>query len=57
MAIKFGNHVQVGVKEEVDELMGSKDLYHVLVKPGIDKAFIIGVIAVLDYIYDESTRC
>ncbi|KAM7277184.1 hypothetical protein ACFE04_019050 [Oxalis oulophora] len=49
---------QVGVKEEVSELMKtSKDLYHVVVKQGIDKAFIFGIIAVLDYIYGESTRC
>ncbi|KAM4087586.1 hypothetical protein ACB094_07G005700 [Castanea mollissima] len=48
---------QVGVKEEVQELMESKDLYHVVVKPGIDQAFVFGVIATLDYIYGESTRC
>ncbi|KAJ9687918.1 hypothetical protein PVL29_013914 [Vitis rotundifolia] len=53
-----GNIVaQVGVKKEVNELMGSKDLYHVVIKPGIDQAFVFGVIAVLDYIYEESTRC
>ncbi|RVW44047.1 Protein LURP-one-related 6 [Vitis vinifera] len=53
-----GNIVaQVGVKKEVDEFMGSKDLYHVVIKPGIDQAFVFGVIAVLDYIYGESTRC
>lgn len=45
------------MKKEVDELMGSKDLYHVVIKPGIDQAFVIGVIAVLDYIYEESTGC
>ncbi|PSS15458.1 Protein LURP-one-related like [Actinidia chinensis var. chinensis] len=49
---------QVGVKKEVDEMMRtSKDLYHVIVKPEIDQAFVFGVIAVLDYIYDGSTRC
>ncbi|XVE97885.1 hypothetical protein REPUB_Repub03eG0057200 [Reevesia pubescens] len=48
---------QIGVKKEVEELMASKDLYHVVVKPGIDQAFVLGVIAVLDYIYGESTRC
>ncbi|XWS17499.1 hypothetical protein CRYUN_Cryun33cG0073100 [Craigia yunnanensis] len=54
----IGNIVaQIGVKKEVDELMASKDLYHVAVKPGIDQAFVFGVIAVLDYIYGESTRC
>ncbi|XVF48880.1 hypothetical protein PTKIN_Ptkin03bG0223700 [Pterospermum kingtungense] len=54
----IGNIVaQVGVKKEVDQLMASKDLYHVAVKPGIDQAFVLGVIAVLDYIHGESTRC
>ncbi|XP_021275429.1 protein LURP-one-related 6 [Herrania umbratica] len=54
----IGNIVaQIGVKKEVDELMASKDLYHVVVKPGIDQAFVFGVISVLDYIYGESTRC
>ncbi|MED6119490.1 hypothetical protein PIB30_012397 [Stylosanthes scabra] len=53
-----GNIVaQVGVKKEVEKLMESKDLYHVVVKPGIDQAFVFGVIAILDYIYGESTRC
>ncbi|XP_059634722.1 protein LURP-one-related 6 [Cornus florida] len=53
-----GNIVaQVGVKREVEDNMASKDLYHVIVKPGIDQAFVFGVIAVLDYIYDGSTRC
>nr|XP_023884395.1 protein LURP-one-related 6-like isoform X2 [Quercus suber] len=42
---------------QVTELMASKDLYHVVVKPGIDQAFVFGVIATLDYIYGESTRC
>lgn len=49
------NEVQIGVKELV--LMGSKDLYHVVVTPGIDQAFVFGVIGILDYIYGESTRC
>lgn len=48
---------QIRVKEEVEKVMISKDLYHVLIKPGMDQAFIFGVIAVLDYIYHESTRC
>uniref|UniRef100_A0A5B6ZZ58 Putative LURP-one-related 6 n=1 Tax=Davidia involucrata TaxID=16924 RepID=A0A5B6ZZ58_DAVIN len=53
-----GNTIaQVGVKKEVEEMMTSKDLYHVVVKPGIDQAFVFGVIAILDYIYDGSTRC
>ncbi|PON38292.1 LURP1-related protein domain containing protein [Trema orientale] len=55
---RSGNIVaQVGVKKEVDVLMASKDFYHVVVKPGIDQAFVFGVIATLDYIYGESTRC
>ncbi|KAK9185144.1 hypothetical protein WN943_025498 [Citrus x changshan-huyou] len=53
-----GNIVaQIGVKKEIKDLMESKDLYHIVVKPGIDQAFIVGVIATLDYIYGESTRC
>ncbi|KAL1363954.1 hypothetical protein HN51_012120 [Arachis hypogaea] len=53
-----GNIVaQVGVNKEVEKLMASKDLYHVVVQPGIDQAFVFGVIAILDYIYGESTRC
>ena len=48
----------MGVKKEVDEMMTtSKDLYHVIVKPEIDQAFVFGVIGVLDYLYDGSTRC
>ncbi|KAE8735299.1 Protein LURP-one-related 16 [Hibiscus syriacus] len=44
-----GNVVaQIGVKKEVEELlMASKDLYHVVVKPGIDQAFVFGLVAVL----------
>ncbi|XP_010557674.1 PREDICTED: protein LURP-one-related 6-like [Tarenaya hassleriana] len=53
-----GNTIaQIGVSEEVKELKASGDFYHVIIKPGVDKAFIFGVIAVLDYIYGESTRC
>lgn len=49
---------QVGAKKELEGVMGmSKDLYNVMVKPGIDQAFVFGVIAVLDYIYGESTYC
>ncbi|CAI9779865.1 unnamed protein product [Fraxinus pennsylvanica] len=48
---------QVGVQEELEQVMTSKDLYHVSIKPGIDQAFVFGVIAILDYIYDGSTRC
>lgn len=46
-----------GGKKEVPGLMRSNDLYHVVVQPGIDQAFVFGVIAILDYIYGESTRC
>ncbi|KAK2449779.1 hypothetical protein P8452_13515 [Trifolium repens] len=53
-----GNIVaQVGVNKEVEKLMENKDLYHVVVKPGMDQAFVFGVIATLDYIYGESTYC
>lgn len=38
-------------------MMSGKDLYHVRIMPGIDQAFVVGIIAVLDYIYDGSTRC
>ncbi|KAI3447222.1 hypothetical protein Pfo_003887 [Paulownia fortunei] len=48
---------QIGVKEEVEQVMSGRDLYHVKIMPGIDQAFVFGVIAVLDYIYDGSTRC
>ncbi|GKE24854.1 protein LURP-one-related 6 [Tanacetum coccineum] len=48
---------QVGVSNEVKEVMENKDLFHVVVKPGIDQAFVVGVIAILDYIHNGSTRC
>ncbi|XP_008782601.1 protein LURP-one-related 6-like [Phoenix dactylifera] len=49
-----GNVVaQVGLKET----MANKDFYHVVVQPGYDQAFVIGVIAILDNIHGESTRC
>lgn len=57
MSWVVGDDTQVGVREEVEEVMASNDLYHVVVKPGIDQAFVFGVIAILDYIYDGSTRC
>ncbi|XP_010917482.1 protein LURP-one-related 6-like [Elaeis guineensis] len=44
---------QVGVNEWI----GSKDFYHVVVQPGYDQAFVVGVIAILDNIHGESTRC
>ncbi|KAL0426779.1 UNVERIFIED_CONTAM: protein LURP-one-related 6 [Sesamum latifolium] len=48
---------QVGVKEEVEQVMTGRDLYHVKIMEGVDQAFVLGVFAVLDYIYDGSTRC
>lgn len=45
------------MKKEVEKVMESKDFYHVVVKPGMDQAFVFGVIAILDYIYGESTNC
>ncbi|KAG4976649.1 hypothetical protein JHK86_036123 [Glycine max] len=53
-----GNEVaQVRMMKEVEKLIESKDLYHVVVNPGMDQAFVFGVIAILDYIYGESTHC
>ncbi|KAK1417435.1 hypothetical protein QVD17_26562 [Tagetes erecta] len=54
--VDFAGNViaQVGVSKEMKE---TKDLYHVVVKPGIDQAFVVGVIAILDYIHSGSTRC
>ncbi|XP_077239958.1 LURP-one-like protein (DUF567) [Tasmannia lanceolata] len=53
-----GNIVaQVRKVEEVEKLMASKDVYHVVVQPGFDQAFVFGVIAVLDNINNESTTC
>ncbi|CAL9222602.1 unnamed protein product [Arabidopsis halleri] len=42
---------------QVKEWIGSRDIYKVVIKPSVDKAFVFGVIAVLDYIYGESTSC
>jgi len=44
---------QMGTKEPI----GGKDFYHVEVQSGYDQAFIIGVMAILDNIHGESTRC
>ncbi|CAL1413902.1 unnamed protein product [Linum trigynum] len=44
---------QIGVEKG----MRSLDVYYVVVKPGVDQAFVFGVIAVLDNIYGESTTC
>ncbi|KAE8802712.1 protein LURP-one-related 6-like [Hordeum vulgare] len=50
-----GGHVvaQIGVKG----MMAGRDFYHVVVQPGYDQAFVIGVIAILDNMNGESTRC
>uniref|UniRef100_A0A7N0VCV5 Uncharacterized protein n=1 Tax=Kalanchoe fedtschenkoi TaxID=63787 RepID=A0A7N0VCV5_KALFE len=53
-----GNVVaQIGVRMEIKELMTTQDLYHVVVSAGNDQAFVVGIIAVLDSIYGESTVC
>ncbi|KAK7368172.1 hypothetical protein VNO80_10196 [Phaseolus coccineus] len=41
----------VGMNKELEKLMESKDVYNVVVKPGMDQTFAFGVIVVLDYIY------
>ncbi|XP_038878910.1 protein LURP-one-related 6 [Benincasa hispida] len=52
-----GNVVaQIGTNKKAGELL-SKDIYYVSIKPGIDQAFVVGVIAILDNIYGESTSC
>lgn len=38
-------------------MKGSKEFYQVVVQPGYDQAFVVGVIAVLDNMHGESTRC
>ncbi|KAL8136478.1 hypothetical protein V2J09_002479 [Rumex salicifolius] len=54
----LGNQIaKIGVEDKVDQAMRSKDVYHVVIKPGVDQAFVFGVIAVLDYVNYESTRC
>ncbi|XP_047086696.1 protein LURP-one-related 6-like [Lolium rigidum] len=44
---------QIGMKG----MMAGRDFYHVVVQPGYDQAFVIGVIAILDNTNGESTRC
>ncbi|KAK8930767.1 Protein LURP-one-related 16 [Platanthera zijinensis] len=39
------------------EMTRGDDFYCVVVQPGFDQAFVVGVIAVLDKIHGESTRC
>ncbi|CAK9149466.1 unnamed protein product [Ilex paraguariensis] len=53
----MGSRGNIIAQVGVEKVMVSKDLYHVVVKPGIDQVFIFGIIAILDYIYDGSTRC
>lgn len=49
-----GNVVaQVGATE----IVGSNDFYAVAVQPGFDQAFVVAVVAILDNIHGESTRC
>ncbi|XP_015060930.1 protein LURP-one-related 6 [Solanum pennellii] len=53
-----GNVVaKVGARKELQQVMPNKDVYTLTIKAGIDQAFVVGVIAILDYIYDGSTRC
>ncbi|CAN7121720.1 unnamed protein product [Brassica rapa subsp. narinosa] len=52
------NIAQVRIEKEMEEMVGNKkDLYNIIVKANVDQAFIVGVIAVLDYIHGESTIC
>ncbi|AED92870.1 unnamed protein product [Arabidopsis thaliana] len=49
---------KVRIEKEMEEMVGNKkDLYHVIVKPNVDQSFIVGLIAILDYIHGESTIC
>ncbi|KAF6146620.1 hypothetical protein GIB67_008906 [Kingdonia uniflora] len=49
---------KVWIEDETKNMKISNDyLYNVTVQPGFDQAFVFGVIAVLDNIHDESTRC
>ncbi|KAJ3673643.1 hypothetical protein LUZ60_005635 [Juncus effusus] len=44
---------QVGVKD----MMVKKEFYHMVVQQGHDQAFVVGILAILDNINGESTRC
>lgn len=56
IADRKGNIVaKVGGKE--GKAVASKDFYRVVVQPGYDQAFVVGVIAVLDNVHGESTTC
>ncbi|KAJ6848355.1 protein LURP-one-related 6-like [Iris pallida] len=58
IADRKGNVVaKVGSGEEKAAVAASKDFYRVVVQPGYDQAFVVGVIAVLDNIHGESTTC
>ena len=35
----------------------TEDFYNVVVQPGCDQAFVVGVIAILDNVHGESTSC
>lgn len=48
---------QVTMNLNMKATIASKDVYYVVVKPGMDQAFVVGVIATLDHIYGESTVC
>jgi hypothetical protein len=54
---KFSSSTLIIVQVQVEELMRSKDLYQVWIQSGYDQAFVIGIIAVLDNIFGESTSC
>ncbi|KAK3438671.1 hypothetical protein EUGRSUZ_C03324 [Eucalyptus grandis] len=55
--VDSGGNPIAQIQKEMGELMASKDVYRVIVRAGIDQAFVCGVIAVLDHIYGESTVC
>ncbi|XP_030538525.2 protein LURP-one-related 6 [Rhodamnia argentea] len=55
--VDSGGNAVAQIQKEMAELMASKDVYRVIVKAGIDQAFVCGVVAVLDHIYGESTAC
>jgi hypothetical protein len=38
-------------------MMAGKDFYQVVVQPGYDQAFVVGIIAILDNMHGGSTRC
>ncbi|PWZ07340.1 Protein LURP-one-related 6 [Zea mays] len=38
-------------------MMAGRDLYQVVVQPGYDQAFVVGIIAILDNTHGESTSC